>query len=489
MTRIPRKRLIAYGCIIAVLGYALAAAVSRTSAPRAPLSGGAASESSTGQASSPAPSEADAEPAAQKRAVSPGPIDKDDALLALNSLGSDDEPVTDELLRPAATITPIPPTPSAAPRQDDDEIAGERDNNDARAVFADAQPTEPFGTGDQFIGGGRTFGGGVPGAPAAQGGSVQGAGGAWVSGQARGYAMLYAMQPQARAVVESHVATLLSAQVREPYIGVLVDGTFKLDLEYLKTVISRLSVDRNLTLELYLSNGATQRKFETTSIGAPFVDINPVVFRKTFKFDEGLKREFSVIAARARDLFQYSSQRNSANQHLVSVMLEDNLDVNAYRAMRDVAARQLDGTGSFIRSTCFRCFAKDDPDSDTDTAGDAREEHTVAGMRELRRGDGFTLDGTGFRYPGDTSSLGSSSDEVKNLIRDGYAKGLRFFALWRHSWQGADASGDNPHPEDRNYVVSTPEQEAFELELLRLGLTAEPADDTEGDSMLLGANP
>jgi len=273
--------------------------------------------------------------------------------------------------------------------------------------------------------------------------------------------------------------------VREPYIGVLIDGTFTQDFEYLKTIIRRLSVERNLTLELYLTNGATQRKFETTTIDAPFVSLSPYAFRELILSDSSRQRVFSAIAAQARDIFQFSSQQNPANQNIVSVMLEDNLDVGAYRKMRELASQQLDGAASFIRSTCLRCFSAQDRKSDADTAGDPREEHSVDRFGELKRGDGFSLDGVGFRYPGESTELGLTPEKLKELVSSGYSKGLRFFSLWRHNWQGADASGDNPHPTDRNYLPSTPEQEGFELSILRQGLVVEPVDEEELDSGLM----
>jgi len=480
-----------YIVLIAGLGYSLASALKRHNVPHLPQAQQTSASPQLGQEPAPAPLSVEL-PAARKT-VPPGAIDEDDALLALNSLSQDDAPGDALDAQRSNVAAPVTPAPSvAAPSSGDEQSsAGVADDDDARSVFSDAQPSEPFGTGDQFIGGGRSSG-----PPSLLGGGAAAQeppanAGSWVSGQARGYAMLYAMQPGARAVVESNVATLLAAQIREPYIGVLVDGTFSLDTEYLKTVISRLSVDRNLTLELYLTNGATQRAYDQTPIRAPFVTLAPLVFRSRIQFDEGLKREFSSIAARARDLFEYSKQQNPANQHIASVMLEDNLDVGAYRTMRELAAQQLDGTAGFIRSTCLRCVSPDDRGSDADTAGDPREEHKPDKMRELRRGDGFTLDGTGFRYPGESATLGISPDELKSLVQEGYAKGLRFFGLWRHNWQGAKQfSRDNPHPDERNYVASTPEQEAFELEVLRLGLIAEPSDDNEeADSGILGMSP
>ncbi len=490
MPLIPRKRLVLYLLAIVLLGYALAAASFRTSSPRLPSAGDVVGQDSVSQLDPADQLPERGEPTGQKSRTAKGPKEAKDELLALNALSSEDEPAQPDDGLKASAATPAPPTPAVpTATPDSGMIGGARDDDDARDAFSQLSQDEPFGTGDQFIGGGRSSAGGIAGLPPAQQQPGGSSGGAWVSGQARGYAMLYAMQPQARAVVESNVATLLSAQVREPYIGVLIDGTFGLDLEYLKSIIARLSVDRNLTLELYLTNGATQRNYEGTPIRAPFVNLNPAVFRAKIKFDPAMQGEFSAIAARARDIFEFSAQRNSGNQHLVTVMLEDNLDVSAYRKMRELAAQQLDGSATFIRSPCPSCIAGD-RESDADTAGDAREEHGRALFGELRRGDGFTLDGTGFRYPGDSSTLGISPDEIKALITAGNDKGLRYFGLWRHAWQGAKQnSRDNPHPDRRTYVASLPEQEAFEIELLRLGLAAEPTEDSEESTLLMGTNP
>ena len=485
MARIPAKRLVIYLVVITTLSYSLARALttqnslrklthsSGTTAQELPQAPDFNSSNGSSSASSSGP-----------RRTEPDDIDDDDALLALNSLSNDDagpESASERAeVQPTPTLTVGTPTPST-----DNFIGGARDDSDSRSTFADAQQPDPNSIGiDGFIGGGRSNTGG---------GAATGPGGdpavttptspfaGWVSGQARGYTMLYAMQPEARAVVESNVATLLAAQVREPYIGVLIDGTFAQDFEYLKSVISRLSVDRNLTLELYLTNGPTQRKWDKTVIDAPFVKIPPRNFRKSILSDAGLQRTFSALAAQGRELFEFSKSRNAANQALVSVMLEDNLDVKAYRKMRELAAQQLDNTASFIRSTCYRCVDPLDRESDVDTAGDAREEHHPNKLGELKRGDGLSLDGTGFRYPTEGGAEGLSPEELRSAIQASYSKGLRFFALWRHGWQGAESSGENPHPEERNYVVSTPEQEAFELEMLRLGLIPEPIDDSEND--------
>jgi len=212
------------------------------------------------------------------------------------------------------------------------------------------------------------------------------AGRPWVQGQARGYTMLYAMQPEARAVVETQVQTLLAARVREPYIGVLIDGTFGRDFSYLKDVITRLSIDgRDLTLVLYLSNGPTMR-----APGAPtehlFSRITPEDFRRRIRWDQSLRTKLSAVATQARDVFLFSASVNAGNNHVAIVMLEDNLDVVAYRSMRELANQQLESIAGFIRNPCVGAGVDG---NDDDTAGDPREEHQLERFNLLRAEAGF----------------------------------------------------------------------------------------------------
>ena len=491
MAPIPRWRFLVYLVLIASLTYALVVAASHQSARHAFQGRRVQSEQGSlqGEGAQREPSSASL-PSAQKT-TAPSDVDEDDALLELNSLSNDDAGPPSEEKRAAMTPTPAV-TPASAAQSDDGMIYGARD--DARSIFSGAQQPEPGLFGDGFIGGARSNSGGMGGGagdpmqpdPTAP---PNDSGDGWVSGQARGYTMIYGLQPQARAVVEANVNALLSARIREPYIGVLIDGTFTQDFDYLKSVVARLSDERNLTLVLYLTNGPTQRLGTPQQVAAPFLGIPPAAFRARIIFETDLRTQFSALAAQARDIFQYSRQQNAANQHFVSVMLEDTLDVDAYRSMRQLAAQQLDDLAGFIRSTCVGCGNPRDRVDDrlaADTAGDPREEHSLDRFNELRRGDGFALDGVGFQYPGEVSPKGISSDRLKQLVADGYAKGLRFCGLWRHNWQGAELSSkDNQHPSLRNYVPSTPEQEAFEIEILRQGLIPEPTDDDEQDSQVI----
>ncbi len=289
----------------------------------------------------------------------------------------------------------------------------------------------------------------------------------WVSGQARGYAMLYAMQPEARAVVEANVAALLKSRIRQPFISVLIDGTFGQDFAYLKEICRRLSSDeRRLTLALYLSNGPTMRVWNETPIRALFSQIEPGAFRSRIVRDSGLREQYRQVVRQARDLFEYNASLHSENSNVAIVMLEDNLNSSAYLSMRDVARQGLNADTTFVRNPCVGCYAGNDGDS----LGDALEEHAVQAFNRLGVGDGFSLDGTGFDYPGGSATTQVSSSALLRLMTEARDQGLRYVALWRHGWQGVVPNTRNSHPRLRQYRPSNADEQRFEVESLREGL-------------------
>jgi hypothetical protein len=299
----------------------------------------------------------------------------------------------------------------------------------------------------------------------------------WVTGQSRGYTMLYAMHPRARPVVESHVTALLDARVREPYIGVLVDGTFNKDYQYLRTVIDRLSQDgRRLTVALYLSNGATMRRFKNTAIPAPFVKIDPALFRNLIRTDPDTREQFSRIANEAARLFRYNQEAHPQNPNLAVVMLEDNLDADSYSRMRLLAQRSLSRVALFVRNPCVGCY----PGNDGNSLGDSREEHALSLFNSLAPGDGYSLDGVGFAYPGEAPFPGVLvADQVLELMRQAALRRLQYVGLWRGSWQGIFGAEEVTIPDSRSYVASSAEQRQFEIQALRAGLQEEvPLDSS-----------
>jgi hypothetical protein len=286
--------------------------------------------------------------------------------------------------------------------------------------------------------------------------------------------MLYAMQPEARAVVESQVSALLAARVREPYIGVLIDGTFGRDFAYLKDIIGRLSADeRALTLVLYLSNGPHMRKGRDSFSEVLFAKIDPVEFRSRIRREALLQNQFEAVAVQAREIFKYSLSVNPASSNVAIVMLEDNLEVASYRAMRDLAAKHVGDIADFIRNPCVGCYEG----NDDVLLGSAREEHAVSRFSILRGGDGFSLDGVGFQYPNSRASTEISASQLESLVMSAIDRKLRYFGLWRHAWQGVEEGiAGFSQASTRNYVASTSEELEYEIDVLRMGLLEEGSE-------------
>jgi hypothetical protein len=379
----------------------------------------------------------------------------------------------------AAAATPVPtvqPTAAAETVGADGSATQQLDPDDGRSVFSDLSP-EPSSQVTDPLGGVVIRG---PGAalPVVTPDTTPSSQRGWVSGQARGYTMLYAMQPEARQVVEANVQALLGSRVRQPHIGVLIDGTFGRDFGYLKDIITRLSADgRALTLVLYLSNGPTMRKWNETPMDQHiFARISPEEFRLQIRRNVMLRAEFLAVVLQAKDVFSHSVGLGAGNTNLAVVMLEDNLDVLSYRALREIATEQLGSIAGFVRNPCVKCR----PGNDDNTLGDPREEHELGRFGILKSGDGYSLDGVSFRYP-NGEGTGVTPEQLVNYLNESVRKGLRYFGLWREEWQGVKNGIPNKRPEQRTYLASSPDQQAFEIDMLRTGLIAESSEeDSEG---------
>lgn len=293
----------------------------------------------------------------------------------------------------------------------------------------------------------------------------------WVYGQGRGYAMLYALQPEARVVTEANISALLASRVREPYVGILIDGTFGRDFEYLRDIIYRLNSDgRKLHLALYLSNGATQRQWRSTPIEAPFVKVDPYVFRRQIRRDAQVQAQYRALAADARVLFQYNLQVNPEAINYAVLMLEDNLDSESFRSMLNIAMSELEGSAIIVRNPCVGCNVDG---TTNETFGNLLEEHGVGRLIALKPAEGFTLDGSGFLYPGEVGNGDVKYDELLSSMGSAYRLNLSYFGLWRENWQGVVEGQPNPHPSKRSYVASTVDQMEYEVRALREGLPVE----------------
>lgn len=291
-----------------------------------------------------------------------------------------------------------------------------------------------------------------------------------VTGQARGYTMLYLMYPKARQTVEKQLDALFRSNVQQLYLGVLIDGTFGRDFNYLTNVIRRVAREkRSLVLVVYLTNGSTMRDFENPVVEAPYNDIDPVIFRSLIRFDSDVRNEYLEIIKPVIPVLQLNKRLNQSNRNYVSVMLEDNLDNESYLSMRTQAQQLIGNRAEFIRNPCGGDGCPEG--STTDGQGDAIERHELSELNNLNFKDGFSLDGTGYTLPGELVAGIPTFDEIKNSAVTAASRGIRYFGLWRFERQG-NIKGQAQLPvSEREFEVPSESDILAEIEILRTGLT------------------
>lgn len=288
----------------------------------------------------------------------------------------------------------------------------------------------------------------------------------FVGGQSRGYTILNLMQPDARSSVNAMVEVMVKSNVRDLYLGVLVDGTFHWDPQFLRSVIRKLNIgERRLFLVLYLSSGPTMRRYATTPITAAFSQIEPEHFRRLIRWDQEIRQKFAGIASRVRPIASLNNTLNPDNRTVAIVMLEDNLERESYWAARALAKSVLGATVEFYRNPCLGCYSGNDGDSQ----GDPIEVHTPLQMPPSSNTFGISLDGTGFYHSFESPDGSLSFGETKKAIQRSLELGAEFFGLWRADRQGLQHGADT-HPSEREYAIPTVQQKNAEAELLRYGL-------------------
>jgi hypothetical protein len=290
-----------------------------------------------------------------------------------------------------------------------------------------------------------------------------------VTGQARGYTMLYLMHPKARQTVEKQVDAMLRSKVQQLYLGVLTDGTFGKDFNYFSNVIRRIAREkRSLVLTVYLSNGSTMRD-EIPSVDSPFAEFDPVEFRTLIRINPSLRNQYVELIKPVIPVLQLNKRLNSSNRNFVSVMLEDNLDDESYLAMRSLAQPLLGNRATFIRNPCGGDLC---PEGSTRTGvGDPIESHRLDDLPKLTLADAFSLDGLGYRLPAETDERIPSFEDTRNSALTAASRGLKYFGLWRFQRQG-NKIGEEPIPvSDRTFEVPSETAILNEIDLLRAGLT------------------
>jgi hypothetical protein len=288
-----------------------------------------------------------------------------------------------------------------------------------------------------------------------------------LDGPTRGLSCLHCNQPEAEAQAQTIVDLLAQSCLKNLAVNYLVDGTFSFNDNLMASHIDQLTANgRNLSLLLYLTNGATQRQYQSTLVNAFGTQLSPENFRKKILTDTTLQAQYRAIVERLVPLLSFAQQRN-VNVYL-ALGLEDNLDRAAIAKLYELTLDSLPANllASFVRNPCPGCYSGNNSDI---PVGFVEEIHTANSIY-VKPDSIISNDGRDYYY----SELDEGKVPLSTLVsvRDQAASQNSIFILWSAERQGLDPqlNGTYPVPSERDYQSpSFSEQQAI-ISFLRGGL-------------------
>ena len=272
-----------------------------------------------------------------------------------------------------------------------------------------------------------------------------------VSGPPIGLACIHCMHPKAQAQAFELSKIIRNSCRQSIVVNYLIDGSFGEDDAFLIRHISDLSQDRQLTVILYLSNGAAQRIWKKTRVHGFGTDISPTEFRTRMVSDNTLRDRYHAIVARA---VQIGTHVPTNVSFVLVPALEDNLDDQTFNNMLDLT-QQVAGTAvQYGRSACPDCV----PGSGSAVPlGVLLELHIVQPSlvtpNAIVSNDGFS-----YRLP--DGSPGTETLQLDDLIalKAAAANAGDMFILWTAEFQGVpditvSANAALSSPDARTYLT------------------------------------
>jgi len=274
----------------------------------------------------------------------------------------------------------------------------------------------------------------------------------------RGVAMLHAMQP---GVWEKNGAqiinVLLESKIKNVVINVLIDGSFGINEPHLNHLVHILgSQGRKVHLIVYLSNGASQRSWQSTQVNGIGTHVKPEVWRNRIKVnDSGIKNQFSELIITFKRTFE--TVRSFGGEVRFCPALEDNLDNGSFVILAGWIQEAMNyigfGDSKIVRNPCPNCYPGNSPDVPN---GFLREAH-VTNPNSFNHADGVVSnDGKDWVVNGGTSTYSNGFVNIFDLIsvRNKAGQSNNWFVLWNAGAQGLDEEATAPSK--RNYKPYSP---------------------------------
>jgi hypothetical protein len=280
----------------------------------------------------------------------------------------------------------------------------------------------------------------------------------------RGLAMLHAMAPEAEEQIVALSEIMLESNLKNLALAVLMGGTFGSNSYVVTRLIEEFNKNgRRCHLLLYLTDGASQRRFKNTAINAFGTRISPEEFRDRIQSDEAFQAEYLRIAEEAVPLLDLNARLGGLSR--VVPQLEDNQSDASFGAMWSLIKPVVSTSFNtqIGRNPCVQCW----PDNGSEIPdGFFREQHIHGGMPDVTFGV-VSNDGMDYFLPGQTSEF-QPQTELPNLSPAMIESGARgnWFVLWSAKFQGLGAPPIKA-PSERDYALPTQAERETLVSFLR----------------------
>lgn len=285
-----------------------------------------------------------------------------------------------------------------------------------------------------------------------------------------GLSCLHCTQTQAKEQAELLATLMFRSCVKNVATNFLVDGTFSFNAQLIQEMIELLSSnERQLFISFYLSNGASQRQWQSTDITAFGTTISPEEFRDRIFSDPSFRGEYRSLVQRLIPVLEYAKEKG-AFVTLVPA-LEDNLDTQTFTELLRLTLDSIpqDMYVNFARNPCPRCYAGNTEDV---PLGISIELHDV--LKDFETKDGIvTNDGIDYDVASEDyliSPYGVTLDTLRE-VRDRAREQNNIFILWSGERQGLyyvnSGRAQYLHPSQRNYQFPSIQERGDMLEFLR----------------------
>ena len=269
-----------------------------------------------------------------------------------------------------------------------------------------------------------------------------------IDGQPIGLACIHCAHPNAHAQALVLADIVRDSCRRRLAVNYLIDGRFGYDDSFVAEHISKLAADRELTVIFYLTNGAAQRRRDTSAPNEFASGIGPEEFRRRILNDTDFREGYRQIVRRAM-LIKTLSPVDVA--FILIPGLEDNMPdwtfQNVLSLTKEVAGNEV----SYGRNPCLNCY---DDNGSYIPPGVIEESHPSGFYSGTAYGIVFT-DGRSYTFSTEPSSETPLS--ALTALRNDSQNSANIFLLWTGKYQGVVSSGDRivlrPPPDERTYAT------------------------------------